>query len=249
MKYRILIAILSLVFFASCKTRNILMESKKEQKISVTKLDSTFFYNPNYQYKIKKDDKISISVWGEDELSVGSSFGIYNSNEIYGKWLKVDAIGNIEIPKLGTQNVLGKTLIDIKTMLKERHKKWLVNPIVDVKILNKEITVLGEVISPQVLTVEKDQSSLLEIIARCKGLDEYARKKYIKVLRQDGENVIVANIDITESGNILRKNIQLHPGDVVVVPSKNSKVFDKRISVIIPFTTTISAASILLGLF
>jgi len=246
---KLIILSLAILFFSSCKTTNILMESKQEQKISITKLDSTFFYNPNYQYKIKRDDKISISVWGEDELSVGSIYGIYNSNEVYGKWLMVDSEGNVEMPKLGTLNISGKTLIEIKKMLKQKHSKWLVNPIIDVKILNKEITVLGEVKNPQVIKVDKDQNTLFEIIARCNGFDTYANKKYIKVLRQEGEHVLIANIDITKSGNYFKKNIQLHPGDVVAIPSKKNKMFDKRIATIIPFTTTITAASIILGLF
>jgi len=246
---KLIILSLAILFFSSCKTTNILMESKQEQKISITNLDSTFFYNPNYQYKIKRDDKISISVWGEDELSVGSIYGVYNSNEVYGKWLMVDSEGNVEMPKLGTLNVSGKTLIELKKTLKQKHSKWLVNPIIDVKILNKEITVLGEVKNPQVIKVDKDQHTLFDIIARCKGFDDYANKKYIKVLRQDGEHVLVANIDITKSGDYFKKNIQLHPGDVVVIPSKKNKVFDKRIATIIPFTTTITAASIILGLF
>lgn len=250
MKKYLILLITSIVFLnTSCKTTNILMEPKAKQKTTVTILDSTFYYNPNYQYHIRKEDKISVSVWGEDDLSVGSSYGIYNSNEVYGKWLMVDFDGNIELPKLGTVNVLGLTIIELKTMLKQKHSKWLVNPVVDIKILNKEITVLGEVRNPQVIKIDKEQCSLFDVITRCNGFADYANKKYIKVLRQDGQDVIVANIDISKSGNYLRKNIQLHPGDVVVVPSVKYKVFDKRISIIIPFSTTVTAASILLGLF
>ena len=68
-------------------------------------------------------------------------------------------------------------------------------------------------------------------------------------MRQNGENVYVANIDLTDATDILNKNIQLHPGDIIIVPSKKNKEFDKRISTIIPFTTTVSAAAIIMGLF
>jgi polysaccharide export outer membrane protein len=88
-----------LFFFCSCKTQN----------LSVSKTDTnnaeSFLYDANYQYKIRKDDKILISVLGEDNLSVDSVYGIYNSNEVYGKWLMVDTNGAIEIPKIGTITV------------------------------------------------------------------------------------------------------------------------------------------------
>lgn len=237
------------IFMCSCKTTNLLMEPKSDRVSDVASLDSCFYYNSNYQYKIRKDDKLNISVWGQDELSIGSAYSIYNSNEVYGKWLMVDAVGTIEIPRIGTYNVLGKSIVELKKELKKQFGEWLVNPIVDVKVLNKEITILGEVKDPQVIQVDKDQNTLLEMIARCKGFEFYANLKYVKVLRQVGEHVKVANIDLSESGDYLMKNIQLIPGDIVVVPSKKYKEFDKRVSVIIPFTTTITAAAILLGAF
>ena len=166
-----------IVFLCSCKTTNLLMEPKLERISDVSSLDSSFQYNPDYQYKIKKDDKLSISVWGEDELSVGSAYGIYNSNGVYGKWLMVDMEGVIEIPRIGTYNVSGKSIIELKKELKLILSKWLVNPIVDVKVLNKEITVLGEVRDPQVIQVDKDQNTLLELIGRCNSFDSYANLK------------------------------------------------------------------------
>ncbi len=224
------------------------MEPKSEQNSDISTLDSSFYYNPDYQYKIRKDDKISISIWGQSELGVGSVYGHYNSNEVYGKWLMVDEDGNIEAPKLGTFYVQNMTVNELKDSLKMRLKEWLVNPIIDIKVLNKEITVMGEVRVPQVVPVDKDQNTLLEMIAYCEGFDAYANLKYVKILRQQGPHTLVANIDLSKSGDYLCKNIQLHPGDVVIVPSKKNKEFDKRISIIIPFATAITATAILIGL-
>jgi polysaccharide biosynthesis/export protein len=235
------------LLLSACKTTNLFVDKQASSQIEA--LSPVFFSDPIYEYQIRKDDKISISVWGQDELSVGSTYGIYNSNEVYGKWLMVDAQGNIEIPKIGTVKVEHLTNIQLKTILKEQFGLWVKNPIVDIKVLNREITILGEVRDPQVITVDKERNTLLDLIARCKGLEFYANAKNIKVLRQVGQDVHVANIDLTEKGNYLMKNINLYPGDVVIVPSKKNKEFERRISTIIPFTTTISAAAILMGAF
>ncbi|MFE3847460.1 polysaccharide biosynthesis/export family protein [Flavobacterium sp. LB3P45] len=242
MKLFLKLLLISLLI-TSCKTQNI-FESKKG-----TNDKSAFLYDANYQYKIRKDDKISISVWGEDDLSVGSIYGIYNSNEVYGKWLLVDAYGNIEIPKIGTKNVLNKTVAELKEEIKIELKKWLVNPVLDIKVLNKEITVLGEVRTPSAIKVDVDNVNLLHIISKAGGFDAYANIKYVKILRQEGANVKVTNLDLTTDSTIFNATIQLHPGDVVIVPSKKNKEFDKRISIIIPFTTAITAAAIIIGLF
>lgn len=241
--------ILLFSWMTSCKTVNVFMEAKPDRTTEVDSLDFSFFHNDNYQYEIRTDDKISISVWGQDDLSVGSSYGMYNSNEVYGKWLMVDVNGNISVPKIGQINVLCMTIEEVKDTLITLYSKWVVNPIIDIKILNKKITVMGEVRSPSVLSVDKDQNMLLEMIARCEGFAPYANVKYVKVVRQRGEHVVVANIDLSESGDYIFKNIQLLPGDIVIVPSKSYKEFDRRISIIIPFTTAITAAAILITAF
>ena len=230
----------------SCKTQNLLVSHNKTGNQEV---DSVFRYDPSYQYRIRIDDKIAISVWGQDELSVGSLYGIYNSNEVYGKWLLVDPQGNIEIPKLGTTHVLGMTIIELKKFLKNSFSESLINPVVDAKVLNKRISILGEVRNPNSFVVDEDHNSLLELSTKAGGFEFYANLKKVKVLRQEGPDVRVTTVDLTKGGDYLNKNILLHPGDLVIVPSKKYKEFDKRISVIIPFTTTISAAAILFSLF
>ncbi len=245
----IVIGLVMILGFSSCKTHNLFMEEKGDRNTEIVDLDTIFFYDSTYEYTIRKDDKLNISVWQQDQLSVGSLYGIYNSNVVYGKWLLVDMNGNIEAPKIGTINVLGLTVIELKDTLKTIIGQWVINPIVDVKVLNKTITVLGEVRDPGEIKVDKDNNSLVQAIARCKGLNFYAEKRYVKVIRQHGPHVIVANIDLTNPENYSKRNLQLRPGDVVIVPSIGYKTFDKRISVIVPFTTVATAAAILIGLF
>lgn len=243
----ILLAITIVMSLPSCKTYNMFEPSKKDKRQSDT-LDQIFYYNPSYQHLVDVDNKVNISVWGQEELSIGSVYGIYNSNEVYGKWLLVDANGNIEVPKIGTMMVKGMTVPQIKDSIKTLISEWVVNPVVDVKIMNKEITLLGEFRDPAVIKVDKDHNTLLDMIARVGGFDFYANLKNIKVLRQDGPHVKIANIDLTKSGDIRLQNLELRPGDVVIAPSKKNKEFDKRVSTIIPFASTATAAAILIGL-
>jgi len=240
----LLVVVLAL---ASCKTQNLFVQEKNELRNAT--LDSVFQYEPNYEYVIRKDDKLNISIWGQEELSVGSIYGIYNSNEVYGKWLMVDVRGTIELPRIGTFEVQGKTIIQLKDTLKTVYQKWIKNPVIDIKVLNKEITVLGEVRNPGIIKVDKDNNTLLELIGKTGGFEFYANLEKVKILRQKGKHVYIANVDLTKSGDFTQKNIQLHPGDCLIVPSKGHKTFDKRIATIIPFTTVTTAAAILMGAF
>lgn len=231
------------VLLLSCRTQNVF-----KHKAAQT-LDSAFLYNAAYQYVIRKNDKLNISVWGQDELSVGSVYGIYNSNEAYGKWLLVDANGNIDAPRIGTLKVEGQTVTQLKDSLKLKLGQWLVNPVVDVKVLNKEVVIIGEVRNPATIMMDKDEMTLLEALGKTGGYEFYANLREVKIIRNLPQGTKTANIDLTRLRNYGEQNIQLHPGDVVVVSSKGHKEFDKRIATIIPFATAITAASILFGLF
>jgi polysaccharide export outer membrane protein len=240
--------IITLFVLLACKTSNLFIEPRVERKESILSLDSAFAYKKDYQYLIRKNDKLNISVWGQDELSVGSIYGVYSSNEVYGKWLLVDANGNVEIPKIGTKKVEGLSIIQLKDTLKSYFGVWVLNPIIDVKVMNKEITVMGEVRTPQTMVLDKERNNLLEVISRAGGFEFYANLKYVKVLRPFGDSVLVENVNLKKSGDLMNKNIQVYPGDIVIVPSKRNKEFDKRISTIVPFTSTVSSIAVLFGL-
>ncbi len=234
-----------IVSFTSCVTQNLFQQETKDQA-ELSMEEKELLFNPDYQYTIRKDDKISISVWEQAELSVGSSYGIYNSNEVYGKWLMVDSHGNIEVPKFGSLMVNHLTIPELKEMLRDSLSKTLVNPIVDVKILNREISFLGEFRDPATLTVDKEMNYLLDLVAQVGGFEFYANLKQVKVLRQKGEHTHVIHLDLSKADDYKYKNIALYPGDIVIAPSKKYKDFDKRISNMIPFTSAVTAAAILL---
>lgn len=207
------------------------------------------YFNDGYEYTIRVDDKISISVWGHDELSVGSTYGIYNSNEVYGKWLMVDKEGTIEVPRFGTMAVKDLTLPELKHIMKDSLSQILKNPVVDIKVLNREISLIGEFRDPATVPVDKEKNYLLDMIARAGGFDQYANLKCIKIFRQVGKDTQVLTLDLASKGDYRFKNIPLYPGDIVIAPSRSYKEFDRRISVIIPFTSALTSAAIFKSAF
>jgi polysaccharide biosynthesis/export protein len=158
MKRIYLLGILALVL-SSCTTQNLFVSHGEEKQDIMLMRDASFLFNSKYEYRKRKDDKVNISVWGQDDLSVGSAYGIYNSNEVYGKWLLVDVNGNVQLPKIGTTHIEGYTVDELQDSLKAIYKKWIVTPVVTVKIQNKQISVMGEVRNPAVIEIDKDNNT------------------------------------------------------------------------------------------
>jgi len=249
MKYFFLFLLFCSLLLQSCHTQNVFAKEAPRRQAGTTLQDSLLYFNDSYEYTIRVDDKISISVWGHDDLSVGSTYGIYNSNEVYGKWLMVDNDGTIEVPRFGAMKVEALTLPELKRNLKDSLSQILKNPVVDVKVLNREISLIGEFRDPATIPVDKEKNYLLDLIARVGGFDQYANLKCIKVFRQVGEDTQVLTVNLTTKGSYNFKNIPLYPGDIVIAPSRSYKEFDRRISVIIPFTSALTSAAIFKSAF
>lgn len=250
MKYfPLLLLLITATLLQSCHTQNVFVKAARPEKESLSAQDSLIYFNGTYEYTIRVDDKLSISVWGHDDLSVGSTYGIYNSNEVYGKWLMVDTDGTIEAPRFGKMQVKNLTLPELKRNLKDSLSQILKSPVVDVKVLNREISLVGEFRDPATVLVDKEKNYLLDMIAQVGGFDQYANLKCIKVFRQVGEDAHILTINLTTKGDYRYKNIPLYPGDIVIAPSRAYKEFDRRISVIIPFTSALTSAAIFKSAF
>lgn len=242
---RYLVCLVALIQLFACKTQNLFQTTAK-----TTATDSAFLsVAEDYQYAIRRDDKITISVWDHDELSVGSLYGIYNSNEVYGKWLLVDSRGEINIPRIGRFRIQGLTLIQAEDSLRARYAEWIKNPVIDVKVLNKEITLMGELKAPGKQLLEKDNNFLVEVIGKAGDFDFYADKRHVRIIRMTGGQARSIQVDLTDFNHYQQANIRILPGDVVYVPSKKGKDFDKRISTILPIVSVATGFALIYKAF
>jgi polysaccharide biosynthesis/export protein len=237
-----------LVQLCSCKTQALFEEPKKTVYPSS---DSLFLQvTSGNQYIIRKDDKLNISIWNNDDISVGSIYGIYNSDAGYGKWLLVDAKGEIAIPKLGNVKVLGLTLIQLKELLAKKLAETIKQPVIDVKVLNKEVTVLGEVKTPGKIHLEKENYLLTDIVGMVGDFELYGNKAKVQVIRIINDTPRSIAVDLTSMKGLQRNNIQILPGDIVYVTPRKTKEWDKRAgSIIIPVASAITAMLLIFKTF
>lgn len=194
----------------------------------------------DYQYRLRKDDKISISVWEHDELSMGSVYSLYSVNENEGKWVLVDASGNLNVPKIGRYRVEGLTVPEAEAQLEKVMSKWVVNPQITLKVLNLQTTVLGEVNAPGNQRLEKERNTLVEVLGKAGDFGIYADKRRVKVLRQNAAGTQATEINLLTMSGFERDNLTILPGDVVYVPSKNGKQFDRKSPTILGVASIIS---------
>ena len=158
------------------------------------------------EYIVGEGDVLHINVWKETEIS---------------QTVVVRPDGNISLPLVSDIAVAGLSPRQIQQLLTEKLKSILTNPQVTVSVAevrSKMVYITGEVGKPGAYSVASPLN-VLQLIARAGGLNEFANRKNIYVLRGgDKKNRLHFNYKEVVKGKNSQQNIILQPGDTVVVP-------------------------------
>lgn len=197
------------------------MYEAKEKRGTVEQLLSE---GKNYVPTIQVYDKVSLSIWNHDDLSVGSVYGIYNSNEVFGKWLLVMPDSTVILPKIGKVKLAGIAVHDAIALLTKLYSKEVSNPVVDLRIHNHQVTVLGQVIKPGNYVLVRGKNTISQLLGEAGGTDYYAKLQEVKLVRDS----VSYELDLTELSTKTISAINLLPDDVIYVPTKKGKALDKK---------------------
>ncbi len=202
----------------------------------------------NYEPKIQSDDLLSINVLTiKAELSepFNLKFQTNNTSSNIPQGYLVDQNGEIEFPVLGRLKVSGFTKSELKQLLKEKLALYISNPIVDIKILNFKVSVLGEVKSPGVVTFNGDRITLLDAIASCGDLTTTGKRDNILIVRDFQGTKTFNRVDITKAEFVNSPFYYLDQNDVVYIEARKSKI-DSTPIIGSNVTTIISLLGVLL---
>lgn len=147
----------------------------------------------------------------------------------------VDADGKIELPLLGKISVAGQTTAQIKDRLRGLLKEYLREPTVNVRNLSFTVSVMGEVARPSMLTVAKEQITLLEAISLAGDATIYGNRKNALIIREENGQRTFARVDLTRRDLFTSPYYYLHPNDVVYIePGKARAAAADRTMQLVP---------------
>jgi len=158
-------------------------------------------------YKIGAQDTLRIDVWREDQLT---------------RTVPVRPDGKITLPLLNDVQAVGLTPMELAAVISEGLKKYITNPQVTVSVTeinSKRIYVNGEVNRSGAFQL-LPHMTILQALSGSGGFTAFAKIKSIYILRvKSGKSVkIPFNYKEAIKGKNLEQNIELEPGDVIVVP-------------------------------
>lgn len=167
----------------------------------------------------------------------------------------VDKNGIIEVPILGKLKIEGMTTMEVKEAVRKSAMKYYKDPMVNVRIANFYITVLGEVRAPGRYVANSEKVSILDAIGMAGDLTLGGKRGNVMIIREENGESVFTRVSMNETELLSSKYYYLQSGDKIVVePLKTiarSGTSDQRVDRYVSLTlgvVSVMIAIISLGL-
>jgi len=158
-------------------------------------------------YRIGPEDVLQIGVW---------------KNEAMSRTVPVRPDGMISLPLLNDVKAAGLTPMELRDLLIKSLAEYMPTPEVSViltDVRSFKVSVIGEVAKPARYEL-KSWTTVLDVLALAGGLNQFAARNRIVILRPDGKTMqrIPFNYNKVIAAGGEDENIYLRNGDIVLVP-------------------------------
>lgn len=204
--------------------------------------------------KFKVDDLVSIHVSSlNPEASVpfnlfrGASEGGFQAQQV--DYL-VDESGEIDFPVIGKLKIEGLSPDELRNLLRNHLSDYLKDPIINIRLQNFTVSILGEVARPGTYPVNGEQISILEALGYAGDLTIRGVRKNVLVIRDFNGTKVYTRIDLTTKNMVDSPVYYLTQNDVVYVEPNKSGItassLDQRASIAISIASVLITSTVLI---
>jgi len=206
------------------------------------------------EYRIQSNDQLFIQVISDDPLnaaflnlvstqgSMGSMGSSANSLELI--TFLVDEQGKISYPELGEIIVKDLTTGQVRDLIKKEVDEYLESASVFVKLVNRTVTVLGEVNQPGQKLMVKNQLTIFEALGAAGDITDWGNRQNVKLIREIPEGKHIEELNLTDPQLIFSPYYYILPHDVIYVEHSTKVYGAKNLSYAAPLSITASIVSI-----
>ena len=187
--------LLGIIFITSCASR------KDVVYFQDTGNFETLVNTNEFVSKFKVDDLISIHVSSlNPEASI--PFNLFRgvpgaSGQPEQVDYLVDQAGEIDFPVLGKLKIEGLSPDELRVLLRGKLSDYLKDPIINIRLINFTVTILGEVRTPGTYPVGGEQITILEALGFAGDLTNRGIRENVLVIRDFNGTKVYTRIDLT----------------------------------------------------
>ncbi|MGS2764936.1 polysaccharide biosynthesis/export family protein [Sinomicrobium sp. M5D2P9] len=243
-----LLMLFSIVLITSCASRKNLVYFQDIEEID--KLASRVIYDPVLQ----PDDLLTITVSALNMETVMPfnlpvvaymDTGQRASGTPQLQTYLLDNQGNLEFPVIGRIQLGGLTRSEAVDLLRKEISHYVKNPVINIRIMNYRVTVLGEVAKPGSYTIPNERITIPEALGLAGDLTVYGKRDNILIIRDKNGEKTYTRVDITKKDILESPYFYLQQNDVIYVePNKaqvQSSTYNRNATVVISIASVIIA--------
>lgn len=156
------------------------------------------------------------------QYSVPSSNNLPQQQPISGPTYLVDTNGNITFPQIGEVSTTDENIETLKVKLTNLISEYVKSPVVEVKLTNFKVSVLGEVTKPGTYVIPDGNTSLLQALGLAGDLTVFGVRQNVLVIRNIDGQITKERIDLTSAQFINSPFYYLKQNDIIYVqPNAN----------------------------
>jgi polysaccharide export outer membrane protein len=205
-------------------------------------------------YKIMPNDYLFIRVITPDPqwsalFNMQSGDGSMTQESAALSSYPVDTDGEIEIPYVGKVKVAGKTLSEIKKDLESVFKNYLTDYAITVRMVDNNISIIGEVNAPGRYPITKDRLTVFEALAMAGDLSVYSNRQRVQLLRPSPYGPVIKEFSLADRSILDSEYYYVMPNDIIYAMPMRGRSFQLNTSIYTLFLTTISTALVIISYF
>lgn len=220
-----------IIFLSSCTPLSKIKYIQKQSKtssdtINTSKLPYTLQKGDNLYIDIKTTNPEMRSLIAGKSDNSNLAAATSTSTSLYVISYQIDDNWNIQLPLVGSISCKNLTCDILRDSIQNSLRKYITDALVLVKLVNINITILGEVNRPGQYYANQKQTSLFDAIGMAGDLTVYGNRQNITIMRklQNGDYKLFY-LDITKSEIIKHEAFILMPNDIVYVEPLKTKPF------------------------
>ncbi|WP_289054524.1 polysaccharide biosynthesis/export family protein [Carboxylicivirga marina] len=181
-------------------------------------------------YLVKANDNLYIQVNSLDERTSsflnnesGATTRIENPMSASLVGYRVELDGHINFPFVGKVYVANLTLPEVRNKIQDVVSQYIDESSVTVKLLNDNITIVGEVRAPGRYLLYDEEINVLEALSLAGDVTDYANKKKVRLIRKEGEVQQMVILNTLDDKLLFSPYYYLKPGDILYVEPRRLK--------------------------
>ena len=133
---------------------------------------------------------------------------------------RVELDGTVELPEVGAVKLAGLTLDEAEQTIEAAYESEYVDPYALLQVVNNRVLVFpGEAGQATVITLQNQNTTVIEALAQAGGVRQRGRSKQIKLIRQRGDENLVYHMDLSTVEGLKDARIIVQANDIIYVDS------------------------------